>query len=47
MSDTVRDRCTIFPDGNHVMTYDSTNSGRDVFCCICGEQIVEFLDSQP
>ena len=47
MNEQVNDKCTIFPDGKHVLTFDSTSHGQDVFCCICGTQITEYLDSQP
>lgn len=42
--DTVRSHgCTLFPDGKHYFTFDATGSGPDqsVFCCSCGEQIIE------
>lgn len=44
--DTVRDECTIFPDGIHYFTFDATsNASQSVFCCICGEVIYEAEDA--
>lgn len=46
--DTVRDKCTIFPDGYHCFTYSADGVlNSSTFCCICGEQIIEYEDSQP
>lgn len=39
--------CTVFPNQQHVFTFDATGNGQDTFCCICGFQLIEFLDSQP
>jgi len=41
----MREKCTIFPNGNHVYTFDATSGAdKSIFCCVCGEQITEFED---
>lgn len=43
---SVRDKCTVFPDGRHVFTLDAASEpSMDLFCCVCGEQVTEFQDS--
>ena len=47
MNDITRDNCTIFPNKQHVYTFDATSSGteKSVFCCVCGEELIEWEDA--
>ena len=45
MSDTVRDKCFMSTDGMHYFTFDSASADKSVFCCPCGEMIVEWEDA--
>lgn len=47
MSDTIRNKCTVFPDGEHRITFDSSGNGASEFCCVCGERTTVYEDSQP
>ena len=43
-----RDKCTVSKDEKHHYTYDSTQTAnKSVWCCICGEELIEYEDSQP
>jgi hypothetical protein len=41
-----RDKCTVWPDGAHRITYNvgQSNPSQTTFCCACGEEIVEYED---
>lgn len=43
--DTVREGCTIWPDGQHYLTFDATSGPNEsVYCCACGELVIENED---
>ncbi len=47
MDKVASSKCTIFPDGNHVVTFDTASAGTVNYYCICGEVVTVYEDSAP
>lgn len=40
----IRNKCTVYPNGEHIITFSTSTPNHTEYSCVCGEVITEYED---